>query len=165
MKMGGAVDYFLKLDDCPGESADSKHKGEIDVESWSWGISQGGSFGSGGGGGAGKAVAQDFHFVMKISKATPKLMEACTTGKHIPNGVLTCRKAGGGQQEFLVVKFTDLLVSSIQDGGSGGSDVLPMQQISLNFAEVKYTYKEQNKDGSLGAPAEVGYNFKENLKK
>ncbi|HMV54155.1 MAG TPA: type VI secretion system tube protein Hcp [Rhodocyclaceae bacterium] len=161
---GGAVDYFLKLNGIEGESADSKHKAEIDVESWSFGVSQGGSFSSGGGGGAGKAVAQDFHFVMKISKATPKLLDACCTGKHIPDGTLTCRKAGGGQQEFLKIKFTDLLVSSIQDGGSGGSDVIPMQQISLNFAKIQYDYAEQNKDGSLGAAASAGYDFKKNEK-
>ena len=32
-----AVDYFLKFDGIKGESADVKHKDEIDVESWSWG--------------------------------------------------------------------------------------------------------------------------------
>jgi type VI secretion system secreted protein Hcp len=66
-----AVDYFLKLDGIEGESKDDKHKNEIDVESWSWGETQTGASGFGGGGGAGKVSMQDFHFTMKMNKASP----------------------------------------------------------------------------------------------
>jgi type VI secretion system secreted protein Hcp len=45
-----AVDYFLKIDGIEGESLDEKHKGEIDVLSWSWGESQEGPTTGGGGG-------------------------------------------------------------------------------------------------------------------
>ena len=31
------TDYFIKFDGIKGESADAKHKDEIDIESWSWG--------------------------------------------------------------------------------------------------------------------------------
>ena len=71
-----AVDYFLKIDGIEGESQDHKHKNEIDVESWSWGETNSGTHAGGGGGGAGKVQMQDFHFVMKVNKATPKLMLA-----------------------------------------------------------------------------------------
>ena len=49
-----AVDYFLKIDNIPGESEDDKHKSEIQLESWRIGATQSGTFASGGGGGAGK---------------------------------------------------------------------------------------------------------------
>jgi type VI secretion system secreted protein Hcp len=159
-----AVDYFLKLKGIDGESHDSKHKNEIDLESWSWGETQGGGHASGGGGGAGKVVMQDFHFVMKINKASPKLFLACATGEHIGDAVLTCRKAGKEQQEFLIVKFTDLLVSSYQTGGSGHSDIVPTDQISLNFSKIEFQYKPQKTDGSLDAPVSAGYNLKTNVK-
>lgn len=156
-----AVDYFLKIDGIDGESADSKHKGEIDLESWSWGASQGGSFAHGGGGGAGKVQMQDFHFVMKVNKAAPKLMLACATGEHIKKAVLTCRKAGKDQQEFLKVTMSDLLVSSYQTGGSGHGDVLPMDQVSLNFAKIEVEYKEQKVDGTLAGAVKAGYDLKQ----
>jgi len=159
-----AVDYFLKLKGIDGESHDSKHKNEIDLESWSWGETQGGGHASGGGGGAGKVVMQDFHFVMKINKASPKLFLACATGEHIGDAVLTCRKAGKEQQEFLIVKFTDLLVSSYQTGGSGHSDIVPTDQISLYFSKIEFQYKPQKTDGSLDAPVSAGYNLKTNVK-
>src|SRR5262252_6314875 len=114
-----AVDYFLKIEGIDGESFDSKHKGEIDIHSWSWGATQQGAHAAQGGGGAGKVSMQDFHFTMNVNKATPKLMLACASGEHIPKAVLTCRKAGKEQQEYLKVTLTDLLISSFQTGGRG----------------------------------------------
>jgi type VI secretion system secreted protein Hcp len=158
------VDYFLKLDGIQGESADSKHKNEIDVESWSWGESQSGTMSTGGGGGAGKVQMQDFHFVMKVNKATPKLLLACATGEHIKSAILTCRKAGKEQQEFLKYTFSDLLVSSYQTGGASNGSVIPNDQISLNYAKIEVEYKEQKPDGTLGGPIKVGYDLKANKK-
>ncbi|HEY3443029.1 MAG TPA: type VI secretion system tube protein Hcp [Paludibaculum sp.] len=156
-----AVDYFLKIDGIPGESQDHKHKDEIQIESFTWGATQGGGFSYGGGGGAGKVQMQDFHFTMKINKATPKLFLACANGEHIKSAVLTCRKAGKEQQEFLTVKLTDVLVSSYQSGGSGGSDVVPMEQISFNFAKVEFEYKEQKPDGTLAGGIKANYDLKQ----
>jgi len=157
-----AVDYFLKIEGIEGESQDSKHKGEIDLQSWSWGASQTGSFSAGSGGGAGKVSVQDFNFAMNVNKASPKLLQACATGEHIKSAVLTCRKAGKEQQEFLKIKFSDVLISSFQTGGSEGSEALPMESISLNFAKIEYEYREQKADGTLGGPVKSGYDLAQN---
>ncbi len=159
-----AVDYFLKLKGIEGEATDHKHKNTIDVESFSWGETNAGTHAGGGGGGAGKVQMQDFHFVMKYNKASPKLFLACATGEHIGEGILTCRKAGGDQQEFLKVTFTDLLVSSYQTGGSSHGDIVPTDQISLNFAKIQIEYKEQKADGTLGGAIPAGYDLKANKK-
>ena len=158
-----ATDMFLKIDGIKGESQDKKHKDEIDLMSWSWGASNAGSHSAGGGGGAGKVSMQDFHFTMQLNKATPELMLACATGKHIPSAVLVCRKAGGEQQEYLEVKFSDLLVSSYQTGNGGGGDI-PVEQISLNFSKIEYAYKPQDDKGKLGAAVKAGYDLKKNTK-
>ena len=155
-----AVDYFLKIDGIDGESQDAKHKNEIDLESFSWGATQGGTMAFGGGGGAGKVQMQDFHFVMRVNKASPKLFLACANGEHIKKAVLTCRKAGKEQQEYMKFTFSDLLVSSYQTGGSGG-DVVPMEQISLNYAKIEVEYKEQKPDGTLGGAVKAGYDLKQ----
>jgi type VI secretion system secreted protein Hcp len=156
------ADFFLKIDGVDGESGDHKHKGEIELESWSWGETNSGSMAHGGGGGAGKVQMQDFHFVMKVNKASPKLMGACASGQHFKKAALTCRKAGKEQQEFLTIKFEDLLVSSFQTGGAGHADVVPTDQISMNFTKIEYEYKQQKADGSLDAPVKTGWNVKEN---
>lgn len=159
-----AVDYFIKFDGIKGESADSKHKDEIDLESWSWGESNAGGVGRGGGGGSGKVTMQDFHFVMRTNTASTSLMKACATGQHIKTATLTARKAGKGQQEYLTFKFQDVLVSSYQTGGSGGSSIVPMDQVSLNFSKIEFEYAQQKADGSADAPVKAGYDLKLNAK-
>ncbi len=156
-----AVDYFLKLDGIPGESPDSKHKGEIEISSFSWGATNMGSAAAGGGHGAGKVSFQDFHFTFKNCKASPKMMLACANGEHIKGAVLTCRKAGKDQQEYLIVKFADILVSSFQTGGSAG-DIIPTDSCSFNFCKIEMDYKEQKSDGSLGGSVKAGYDIKLN---
>jgi type VI secretion system secreted protein Hcp len=141
------VDYFLKIDGIQGESRDDRHKDEIDIESFSWGETQSGTFAVGGGGGSGKVSMQDFHFTMTMNKASPALFLACAQGEHIKNAILTCRKAGKDQQEFMKVTMNDVLVSSFQIGGAGG--VVPTDQISLNFAKIEVEYKEQDATGKL----------------
>ncbi len=157
-----AVDYFIKFDGIKGESADAKHKDEIDVESWSWGETHAGAATSGGGGGAGKVSMQDFHFVMRLNRASPGLMKACATGEHIKTATLAGRKAGKGQQDYLTFKFHDVLVSSVQTGGSEDTDVLPTDQVSFNFAKLEVEYKPQKADGSLGSAVQFRYDLKAN---
>lgn len=157
-----ASDYLLKIDGIDGESTDSKHKNEIDIESFSWGVSNAGAHSGGGGGGAGKASFQDVHFTTKVSKASPKLALACACGTHIKKAVLTIRKQGKEQQEFYVVTLEDLLVSSYQSGGHEGGGGVPTDQFSLNFAKIKFTYKAQKADGSLDTGVDFVYNVKEN---
>lgn len=158
------VDYYLKLDGIDGESTDDKHKGEIDIESFSFGVTQTGRHSAQGGGGAGKASFQDMHFVAKISKASPKIMLACATGQHIKSAILVSRKAGGNQEEYLKVTMSDVLVSSFQSGGAGHSEVVPTDQFSVNFAKVEMEYKEQKADGTLGGAVKTGYDLKANKK-
>ena len=148
------VDYFLKIDGIEGESRDDKHKDEIEIESFSWGETQTGTFAVGGGGGSGKISMQDFYFTMPVNKASPALFLACAQGDHIKNAILTCRKAGKDQQEFLKVTMNDVLVSSFQIGGAGG--VVPTDQISLNFAKIEVEYQEQDATGKLVAQSRSG---------
>ena len=154
-----AVDVYLKIEGIPGESADSKHTGEIDVLSYSFGISQTGTMSYGGGGGAGKANFNDFSFMMRMNKATPKLMTACATGEHIKGAILSCRKAGGKQEDYMVYKFYDLLISSYQTSASSEE---PMESCSFNFSKMEMLYKLQNAKGALENGPEFKYNIKEN---
>jgi type VI secretion system secreted protein Hcp len=159
-----AADYFLNIDGIKGESPDAKHKDEIQLDSWSWGETQGGSHAAGGGGGTGKVAMQDFHFTMATNKASPALFVNCATGSHIKKAQLTCRKAGGDQQEYLKVYFEDLIVSSYQTGGSAADKESTRDQIAFNFSTIKFEYAQQKADGSLGSPVIFGYDIKANKK-
>ncbi|MEW6604192.1 MAG: type VI secretion system tube protein Hcp [Thermoproteota archaeon] len=161
-----SVDYYLKIDGIEGESTDARHMGEIEVLSWSWGEANAGvaSRAGGGGGGVGKVNMQDFHFTAVMSKASPKLFEACAAGQHIKEAVLIARKAGGDQQEYLKITLNDVLISSYQTGGSSGDGGIPVDSFSLNFAKIEFEYKPQKPDGSLDTPIKTGYDLKLNRK-
>jgi type VI secretion system secreted protein Hcp len=153
-----AVDYFLKIDGISGESADLKHKNEIQLEAFSWGETRAGGGPTGGGGGAGKVQMQDITFTMTVSKASPRLFLSCATGKHIKEAVLTARRAGKSQQEFLIIKLNDVIVTSYQTGGSAQAEV-PFDQLSLGFSTIQMEYRPQKADGSLDAPIKAGWDL------
>ena len=124
-----AADIFAKIGDIKGESTDDKHKDEIEVLSFSWGVTNAATSDAGGGGGVGKATFQDLSIVHKIDKASPKLLQACATGTHLKEATITHRKAGKGQQEFLIIKMNDVIITGVaqsahrQRGGIGDREL------------------------------------------
>ena len=157
-------DAFLKLDGIPGESTDSKHKDEIEILSFSWGVSNSGTIGGGGGGGAGKASFNDFSFTHHMDKSSPKLWLSCATGQHIKQAILTLRKAGGDKGfEFYKVTLTDILVSSFQQAGSAeGADTRPGDSFSLNFAKIRTDYSFQSEKGTVGGTTTAEFDLARN---
>lgn len=144
-----AVDMFLKLNGIDGESLDDKHKGEIDVLAWSWGMSNSGTFHLGPGGGSGKANFQDLSVTKYVDLATPLLELYCANGDHFADAKLTVRKAGKTPLEYIVITMKKVMVTSVSTGGSGGEERLT-ENVTLNFAQVEYAYTEQKDDGSKG---------------
>ena len=154
-----ASDIFAKIGDIKGESADAKHKDEIEVLSFSWGVTNGATIGPGGGAGAGRATFQDLSIIHNIDKASPLLLKACATGEHLKEATVTHRKAGKGQQEYLIVKMKDVVITGVVHGGSGeGSS----ETVSLVFAKVDLEYKPQKPDGSLDAGVHFKFDIKAN---
>jgi len=158
-----AVDMFLKLDGIKGESHDKDHKEEIHIESFSWGMTQTGAHSTGGGGGAGKVSVHDISITKFVDKSSAALMLHCCNGKHIPQGLLTVRKAGEKPLEYLKIKLEDILISGVQHSGHGGGDLLS-ENLTLNFAKFKMEYQEQQKDGSGKPAGDMGWDVKANVK-
>ncbi|MGH7931832.1 MAG: Hcp family type VI secretion system effector [Candidatus Binataceae bacterium] len=159
-----AIDYFIKLDGIDGESEDKSHTNWIDVLSFSWGATQPGSFGHGQGGTVGKVSMSDFSFSMQTSKATPAMLKACASGKHIASAILVCRKAtgDGGQMDYMTWTMKPIIVSSYQTGGSSGADI-PIDSVSINYESVKIEYKTQtDTSGALSAVPSFEWNVSKN---
>ncbi len=162
-----AVDMFLNLGaNIKGETQDSAQKaaGDIDVLAWSWGMSNSGTFHAGAGGGAGKANFQDISVTKYIDKASTALMIAAAKGAHIPVAKLLVRKAGEGQQKYLEITMTKVMVTALSTGGSGGEDRLT-ENVSLNFAEVKVEYFMQNDKGATASGGIFNWDIAGNITK
>jgi type VI secretion system secreted protein Hcp len=133
------------------------------VLSFSFGETQSRPSGTGGGAGAGKVQMSDFSFTARTTKASPQLFLSCAQGKHLKEAILTVRKAGGSQQEYLIIKLNDVLVSAYALApGEGESE--PHDAFSLNFLKLSYDYKPQKADGSLDAPVHAGWDLSKNVK-
>src|SRR5215472_12180825 len=115
-----AVDMFLKVDGVQGETKDTKHSKEIDIISWSWGVTNGGSAHQGGGAGTGKVNVKDVTVTKYVDSSSPQLLLACCLGSHYPKALLTVRKAGGESPvEYVKIKMEQVFVTSVTTGGTG----------------------------------------------
>ena len=156
------ADYYLKIDTIEGEADAVGFEKCMQIESWSFGATNSGSASQGTGMGVGKCSLQDFHFTVMNGKASPQLFINCAKGCHNPTATLSCRKTGGDGNPFTYLKITfgDCVISSFQTGGSNGSQILPMEQISFNFTNITYEYFTQKPDGSVSLTNTVKYDIK-----
>jgi type VI secretion system secreted protein Hcp len=141
------ADMFLKLTNIKGESIDAKHPDEIEVLSWSFGASQSGSAHSGTGSGTGKVEIQDVTITHYVDSASTDLLKHLTNGKHIDDGLLTVRKAGGTAVEYFKFKMEQVMVTHISNGGGAGQDRVT-ENVTLNFRKFTQTYTPQDDKGS-----------------
>jgi type VI secretion system secreted protein Hcp len=152
-----AADTHIKFDGVDGESTHADHKGEIDVLSWTWGVNNASNL-SGGGSGKGKAQPQDFHFTHTYDKASPILAKKCAQGVHFKEVVLTARKSGEGQKDFMKVTMKEVFITSAQPSAGGDGQI--MESISMSYGEIGFSYKPQDEKGGLGGEVKFGWNIK-----
>ena len=155
----GAADIFIKFDGVDGESINVHHKDQIEVMSWSWGVSQSGMGATGGGAGSGKVSLQDFHFTRYVDKASPALFLRCASGVHFPTVSLRfTRPEFTTGEDYYVITLHDVTVTSIQSdrpevvAGSTLSPV-PTERVSLNFQKIEMEYRPLVRDPATGAPS------------
>lgn len=152
-----ALDLFLKIDGIEGESQDSKHKGELQILSFSKAVNH--SIGTAQTGDAGLSTWQDAVFTMRMDKGYPKLFQSCVTGDHLNKALLTFRKAGKDQQEFLKITFFDVLVSRCTTTGARGGDSTPLVNFSFNFTRIEEEYKSQQATGTMSGAIKYSYSI------
>jgi type VI secretion system secreted protein Hcp len=153
-----AIDTHIKFDGVEGESTHVDHKGEVEVLSWTWGVSNSSSAAVGGGSGKGKASPGDFHFTHVFDKASPVLAKKCAQGVHFPTVVLTSRKSGEGQKDFLKITMKEVFISSVQP--SAGGDGAIMESCSFSYGAIEFEYKPQDAKGTLGGAVKFGWDVK-----
>jgi type VI secretion system secreted protein Hcp len=155
------ADYFLKIDGIAGESQDPRHQGEIEVESFSW--SETFLASAAGAGGAGKVHVQDLHITKQIDKASPLLMLAAASGRHLTSAVLTAQRPGKEPLDYLTISLGGVMVNSYQTGALAGQPV-PTDQVSFSFRQIEIVYRPQLPDGSLASPVMAGWDVAANHK-
>lgn len=152
-----AIEVHIRFDGVEGESTDRDHKGEVRVLTWGWGVTQAAAA-AGAGSGTGKATPADLVFTHDYDKASPLLAKRCAQGKHFPTVVLSARKAGEGQKDFLKVTMKEVFVASIQVVGQGEGGL--QESVSLRYGTIEFGYKPQDARGGLGAEVKFNWDLK-----
>lgn len=151
-----SIDCHMKLAGVSGESTHKDHTGEIQLNAWNWSVAQPAS-GSGSGTGLGKGVPGAFTFTHAYDKASPVLAQKCASGKHFDDAVVTVRKAGDGQQDFLKVTMKTVFITSVTPGASSGGEVV--ESVRMDYDDIEFAYKPQE-GNSLGGEVKFGWNPK-----
>ena len=161
------VDSYLQLDGIPGESTDDKHKDWIEVLSFGHEMLQQTSStkSSAGGASSGRAQHGDFALTKNVDKASPKLYEAVSNGKHLSKAKIEVCRAGGSQVKFLEITLEEVMIARVQlnssdSNGSGGTDHIPTETVHLNYGKIEWVYTQQKrKDGSGGGNVTAKYDL------
>lgn len=141
--VNGAVDYFLKIEGVPGESADTDHKDWIDVSSFQWGVTRPVT-GAGGARTNGPPVFKEVTVSKWVDKSSPVLMLGVCEGKVYPKVELDVvdRANGTATDRQMTYTLSNVLVTATQpEGASTGSDARPTESISLNFTKIEMKYR------------------------
>lgn len=152
-----ATDTHIKFDGVEGESTHADHKGEIEVLSWTWDVQNDANL-IGGGSGKGKAQPGKLVFTHTYDKASPVLAKKCAQGVHFGNVVITARKTGEGQKDFLKITMKEVLVTSVSPSGGSGGEIV--ETVAMSYAEIGYAYKPQDDKGGLGGEVKFSWNNK-----
>jgi len=153
-----AIDTHIKFDGVEGEATHKDHKNEIQVLSWSWGLSNATNVTAGGGSGKGKAEPGEVSFMHTYDKASPILAKKCAQGAHFKEVVMTSRKAGEGQKDFLKVTLKEVYITSVQPSGSSGGDIV--ESVAMSYGSIDFSYKAQDEKGALTGEVKFGWNVK-----
>jgi type VI secretion system Hcp family effector len=161
-----AADMFLKIEGIKGESSDAKHPGEIEIQSFSWGVSQAVTGATSGGGGrtTQRADISDFNVMKTMDAASSGLFYHCAAGKHIPSIVVSLHRAGEDKQLYAQYTLHDVIVSGYQTSDSSGSG-LPAESVSFNFSKIEMKYSQLDpKTGKPSGNLSSGWDLLKNVK-
>jgi len=176
---------YVKFEGVDGESKSVDHDGWSEIVSFSQPIVSPGGGATGPTRQRGDVVLEDIVIVKQIDKSSPKLAEAICKGKVFPKVEIHLTGPSEGstcEGTFYAYELKNVLITSYKVTGSNplayalispapdsilpysGPFIVqavdaPMEEISLNFEEIKVTYTECDK--STGSPkGNVEYSWK-----
>ena len=153
---GPSADIFLKLDGIPGESTDDDHKGEIDVEAFTFNAKRA----------SGKGRFSPMRVIKVYDASSPRLMQAAASGRHIRSATLTFRRSGDPSGvEFLVYKLSDVTVASYQEGGANADERTLgslEDEVGLSPAKVQVTERTIDAGGRAGPAVTASFDLRRN---
>lgn len=160
-----AFDAFLKIDGIPGESTDEKHSEWIEILSFAHKLEQPAqaTASSAGGATAERVNHAPYEITHSLDKASPKIYEACCTGKHIKEVTIELCRAGGDKVKYMEIKMEQVLISRVEPHGSANDSGFPAEKVSFSYGKIKWIYTQQKRsDGAGGGNVSAGWDLTAN---
>jgi type VI secretion system secreted protein Hcp len=154
---------FIKFDGVDGEAQDKDHKGWSDILSFSQGLTKPGAGATGPTRRRGDVVLEDISVVKELDKASPKIAESMCKGKVFPKVEihLTASYTDAGRVTYYAYELKNVQVLNYNISGSGQTEDVPTEDVSLNFEEIKVTYTECDSKGSSKGAVEYAWKVEE----
>ncbi|MBZ8141142.1 type VI secretion system tube protein Hcp [Rubrivivax gelatinosus] len=152
-----SIDTHIKFDGVEGEAQHKDHKGELELLGWGWNV-QNASAVAGGGSGKGKANPGEFVITHYYDKASPVLAKKCAQGVHFKEAVVTARKSGEGQKDFIKITLKEVYITSVAPSASAGGDIV--ESVTMSYGSIDFAYKAQDDKGGTGGEVKFGWNVK-----
>jgi type VI secretion system secreted protein Hcp len=153
-------DCFLRVDGAPGESADARHRGEIELTGWTLGVASTAPLAAGAAGGAGRAEFQPLKVTQRVDRASPPLVGFVAAGQHVATATLTCRRPGREAADYLKIALSEVLVTGVRLTEAGDAPL--SAEVTLAYGRIVIEYRPQMPDGSLGPPVVTGWDVRAN---
>ena len=154
-------DCFLRVDGVMGDSADARHRGEIELVGWSLAmVNAGAASMTAGGAASGRADFQPLKITQRVDRAVPALVQLGAAGQHVQSAILACRRAGRDAGEHLKVTLQDVMISGVRLSDSAEGQ--PSAEVTLVYGRITIEYRPQMPDGSLGQPVVTGWDVRAN---
>jgi type VI secretion system secreted protein Hcp len=152
----------LSLTGIKGESTSKRHRDEIVVESWNWGVAVPTVSGLGGASSTGRPSFAPFTFAHRVDTASPPLWRACVTGQHIAEGVLSVARPMATVGDYITLRMTDVLITSVSVADASADTQPPLETVTLGCAVFEYTYRPQLANGSFGPAVVLKFDIRQN---
>lgn len=157
-----SYEIFIRLSSITGESKDGKHRGEIDVLNWNWGVTTPpAADGAGPGKASGKAAPSNLNFTHRIDLASPSLIGACALGKQLKDGEITVETTGRDPKTILLVKLSNIIVTSVETCVDKLADGLT-ENVALSFAKIECVYNELDPEGVIRNTSKFSWDIENN---
>jgi type VI secretion system secreted protein Hcp len=151
-----ATNMYIKFEEpaIEGESTAAEHAKELEILSWSHGFSQPTSptRSTSGSGTVEQANHSNLTFTKYLDSATNSLLKYCWSGKQIGKATITCYRSSGANDnkpvKYLEVAMQHVVIANYSI--SGGAGDVPVENVSLDYGIVQYTYVAQKHADGTG---------------
>jgi type VI secretion system Hcp family effector len=149
-----SLEAYLQIEGVPGETLSEGYENWIELQDFDLSASQTASATSTSSGGAtsGRAYMSDMLVRKAVDNATPKLHEACCSGKHFKQVSVHLFRAGDPKVKYLEIKLEEVIISSFTILGNGDHESsFPSELVALNYGRIQLIYAKQSRQTGQSA--------------